>query len=84
MGIGLIATLVALAVFGVIYGVLRFLCFVKKKYCEAENFICRFLGHIMCESCKESCDNHRRLLMRAILFTAVILAVMVIGHCYWR
>jgi hypothetical protein len=24
------------------------------------------------------------LLMRAILFTAVILAVMVIGHCYWR
>jgi hypothetical protein len=88
MGIGLVVTIIVVivgfAVFGIVYGILWLLCYLKKKYCEAETFMCRLLGRVMCESCKEACGDHRKLLLRAILVTVIILASLAVGYCAHR
>ena len=51
MGIGLILTVVFAGACLVIYALMRLSCYLKKKYCQAENRLCELFGLIMCESC---------------------------------
>lgn len=81
MGIGLVLTGVFGIAFFVIYGLMRLSCYLKKKYCQAEGRLCELLELVMCESCKESCRNHRKLLLRAVLFSVVVVVIFAIG--YW-
>jgi hypothetical protein len=78
MGIGILVTLVFTVAFLLIYGLMRLSCFLKRKYREAENFVFRALTFFMCESCREACENTTKLLIRAVMFAAVITAVIVI------
>jgi hypothetical protein len=78
MGIGILITLVFAVAFLVIYGLMRLSCVLKRKYREAENFIFRALTFFMCASCREACESHTKLLIRAVMFAAVITAVVAI------
>lgn len=80
MGIGILVLTVFLIALGVIYLLMRLSCFLKKKYCATENRLCNLLELIMCESCRESCKNHKKLIVRAILFAAIIAATSGIVH----
>ena len=84
MGIGFVLTLLGLVIFAVVYSAFRLLCYLKKRYCDAETLVCRVLGYLMCESCRESCSDYRRLLVRAVIVTVAILTALVIGYCLHR
>ena len=58
-----------------VYAFMRITCFLKKKYALVENKIWKFLLSLMCESCREACKDHKKLIVRAMLFSLVIAAV---------
>lgn len=76
MGIGLLLALVFGVAFGTIYGLMRLSCLLKKEYLRAESWTYKLLTFFMCESCKEACESHTKLVFRALLFSAVIAAVV--------
>jgi len=65
----------------VIYGAMRLVCFIKRKYCQAENLLCKVFEQFECVSCREACMDHRRLFIRSVLFAVVIAGVFVVAHC---
>jgi len=65
-------------VFAAIVGLMYLSCYLKRKYAQAEHWIYRALTFFMCESCKEACESHTKLLFRALLFTAVIVGVVAV------
>ena len=74
-----------LIVFGVcwafIYGAMRLVCYVKRKYCQAENWLCKVFEQFECVSCREACMNHRRLFIRSVLFALVMASVFMLAYC---
>lgn len=72
MGIGILVTIVFGIAFGVIYTLMHLSCFLKRKYLRAESWIYKLLTFFMCESCKEACESHTKLIFRALLFSAII------------
>ena len=65
-----------LVTYTVIYGLMHLSCWLKKKYCQGESALCKFLTMFMCESCKEACESHLKIVLRAALFAAIITAVV--------
>lgn len=77
MGIGIIVFLIS---FLIIYPLMKLSCIFKKKYCLAENWLCDLLNLVMCESCREACSNHQKLIVRAVLFSAMIAIASTLVH----
>lgn len=76
MGIGIAVTIVFAVVFGVVYGAMRLSCFLKKEYGEAEMFIFRLMTYFMCDSCRKACESPTKLFIRAVMFAALITALV--------
>ena len=70
-----------LVAFAVIYGLMHLVCYLKKKYCQAENWLCKFFETFECVSCREACVNHLKLLIRAALFAFVVAATFTLAYC---
>ena len=51
-------------------------CFAQKRYSSAANLILRMFANITCEPCRESCDNHKKLIAGAILFSLLMAIVL--------
>ncbi len=82
VGIGIVVSIVFLIAFAVIYLLMKLSCFLKNKYCVGENKLCNIMDLLMCESCRESCKNHKKLIIRAILFSAIIaLSSGIVHYC---
>lgn len=62
-----------------IYVLMLVVCYLKKKYCMAENYLCQIMLSVMCESCKESCTSHKKLIFRSLLFALILTVVIVIA-----
>ena len=72
--------LLALVVFVIVYVFMRVTCYLKKKYAKAENFVWQFITSLMCDSCREACESHKKLLIRAVKFSILITAVAAAGY----
>ena len=64
-----------------VYGAMRLACYIKQKYCQAENVLCKVLETFECVSCRESCTNHLKLLIRSVLFALLLASVFVAAYC---
>jgi len=70
--------------FAVIYTLMRFSCYVKRKYSQTENWFYKRVTLFMnlCEDCKKACESHTKLVIRAAFFSAVLTIVIAITrHC---
>ena len=75
MGIGIVVTAVFFTALAVIYGFMRLSCWLKKKYGEAENILFIAMTFFMCDSCRAACESHTKLVIRAVVFAALVTAV---------
>lgn len=64
-----------------VYLVFRFICWAKKAYIGTENLIIWLIEYFECEDCKKSCDDHRRMVRRAIAWGLLIWAVGTAAYC---
>src|SRR5512135_2493625 len=55
-----------------VYAVFWTICWAKKTYTQTENLIIRLIEYFECEDCKKSCEDHRKLVRRALLWGTVI------------
>lgn len=56
----------------VLYALMMLVCIIKRKYCQAENVLCKVIEAVECAPCREACQNHSRLIVRAVMFSAAI------------
>jgi len=70
--------------FVVLYILMQLSCYFKRHYCPPRNIICMiicgFLNMIMCDKCREGCTNHRKLVMRAIMFSILTTIATLAGY----
>jgi len=76
--------IVLAAVFTITYLLMRLACFIENRYRQTknktdlywiENIAFRILLIFMCESCKESCEYHHKLVARAFVIALFVASV---------
>lgn len=82
MGLAVPFAVVFLVVFGFVYLYMILSCYVKRKFTDPNGWILKFFTQIMgmCESCRDACNDHKKMLTRALalsLFIAIVVAMTI-------
>jgi hypothetical protein len=59
-----------------ILGAMHLVCWLKRKYCQGETALCKFVMMFTCESCRAACESHLKMALRAALF-AIVIAIVI-------
>jgi hypothetical protein len=80
MGLALPLVIVFGFVFVIIYSYMLVSCYVRNKFTDPNSWILRFFTKVlmMCESCRDACNDHKKMLIRSLALSAFIAVVVVL------
>ena len=76
MGLFYLLAITLLVAFVAILSAMHLVCWLKRKYCQGETALCKFVMMFTCNSGRVACESHFKMALRAGLFALVIAIVI--------